>query len=150
MAEDAKDLPCCVLRRTDSSHVGALVASQSSLDSYSGCSNEIQNLMSIVSYLKDNSPATIGSTSYDFSDYVIDDSIRTFGDGSLATKLSSAKFFFMVDMEGTLTGWDTTSQAIMRDYVSNGGVLVMTGTSGHADATFLNDAFSTTHSGTSS
>ena len=124
--------------------------SQSSLQSSSGCSNEIQNLMSIVSYLAATGTVTIGSTSYDFSDFVVDDGIQTFGDASLATKLSNAAFFFMVDMEGTLTGWDTTSQPILRDYVSNGGVLVMTGTNGNVDAHFLNAAFSTTHSGTSS
>ena len=47
----------------------------------------------------------------------------------------------MVDMEGSLMGWDAASQGVLQAYVTNGGVLVMTGTSGGKDATFLNDAF---------
>eukprot|EP00964_Phaeocystis_antarctica_P156566 scaffold126292_cov63-Phaeocystis_antarctica.AAC.1 len=123
------------------------VYAQSSLDGATGCDNEIQNLMSIVSHVatadsgKGAGTYTIGTTDYDFSAFVVDDSIRAFNQSDLETKLATASFFFMVDMEGSLIGWDATSQGIVKAYVENGGVLFMTGTYGSKDADFLNAAF---------
>ena len=103
--------------------------------------------MSIVSHVatadsgKGAGTYTIGTTDYDVSAFVVDDSIRAFNQGDLETKLATASFFFMVDMEGSLIGWDATSQGIVKAYVENGGVLFMTGTAGGKDADFLNDAF---------
>jgi len=67
--------------------------------------------------------------------------VTTFGDTNLASKLASMKFFLMVDIEGTLAGWDATSQGILKSFVQNGGTMVMTGTYGTNDDNFLNDAF---------
>ena len=64
----------------------------------------------------------------DFSNFQTDTSIASFGDPDLALKLDSLTFFFMVDMEqgvSSLDGWDLTSQTILRDYVFNGGNIVM-------------------------
>ena len=120
-----------------------VLPSQTTLDGASGCGNEIQNLMSIVAYSATNNGGTqtIGGTDYDFSDFVVDDSIRAFDQDDLDARLAAASFLFMVDMEGALIGWDATSQGKMKDFIQGGGVLVMTGTAGGKDADFLNDIF---------
>ena len=104
-------------------------------------------MMSIVSHMatadsgKGAGTHTIGSTDYDFSAFVVDDSIRAFNQGDLETKLAASSFFVMVEIEGSLIGWDATSQGIVKAYVENGGVLLMAGTPGGRDADFLNAAF---------
>ena len=105
------------------------------------CNDEGANLQSIVQYLIDNSPVSIGGTSYDYSGFSVDASITSFGQSDLASKLAASSFFFMTDMEGSVTGLDSTSRGILEDFVDDGGVMLMTGTSGAADATFLNDVF---------
>jgi hypothetical protein len=107
---------------------------QPNLNGHSGsCGTESDNLVSIVK----NFIVTDGA----FASFAIDESIKSFADSSLASKLASMRFFFMVDIEGTLSGWDKTSQGILKAFVQNGGTLVMTGTYGTKDINFLNDAF---------
>ena len=97
------------------------------------CHAESYNLVSIVkNFIKSD-----GS----FSSFTVDESIIDFGDPDLASKLASMRFFFMVDIEGTLSGWNSVSQGIMKEFVENGGTLVMTGTYGNKDTDFLNAAF---------
>ena len=97
------------------------------------CHAETYNLVSIVkNFIK---------TDGGFSSFTIDESITDFNDPALVSKLASMRFFFMVDMEGTLSGWNSVSQGIMREFVQNGGTLVMTGTYGNKDTDFLNAAF---------
>jgi len=97
------------------------------------CHAESYNLVSIVkNFIK---------TDGGFSTFGVDESITSFGDSALASKLASMGFFFMVDIEGSLSGWDSRSQGIMKEFVQKGGTLVMTGTYGNRDTDFLNAAF---------
>ena len=92
--------------------------------------------MSIVEFLI--------KTDDEFATFTTSRSVSSFGDASLADKLAAMTFFFMVDIESStskLNGWDATSQAILKDFVSNGGTLLMTGTGGSNDVNFLNEAF---------
>jgi len=97
------------------------------------CGTESDNILSIVK----NFIQMDGS----FSSFTVDESIASFSDPLLSSKLASMRFFFMVDMEGSLYGWDATSQGIMKAFVQNGGTLVMTGTYGSNDVNFLNAIF---------
>ena len=97
------------------------------------CDDESQNLVSIVRNFIANDVA--------FENFDVDQSIASFADPAFASKLAALSFFFMVDMEQSPTGWDATSQTIMRDWVSAGNTLLMTGTGGTSDVNFLNDAF---------
>jgi len=78
-------------------------------------------------------------------DYRLDTSIKSFADTSLRAKLDASGFFFMTDMErGSPT--DTAflpvaAQTTIRDWVSAGGVIMMTATGGSADTVFLNTIF---------
>ena len=81
------------------------------------CYYEFNNLYSIVLHFI--------KTDAQFSAFQTDISIESFGDPDLAAKLDALTFFFMTDMEVALVGWNTTSQSILRDYVSNGGNFVM-------------------------
>jgi len=105
------------------------------------CSDESQNLESIVMYSAENSPININGVEKDFSGFTVDNDLATFADPELASKLAASSFFFMVDMEGTPAGFDARSQAIIKDYVAGGGVMLMTGTAGTKDADFLNSVF---------
>ena len=96
------------------------------------CGTETDNLISIVkSFIQ-----TDGS----FASFTIDESITSLSDPLLASKLAAMRFFFMVDMEAGVT-MDATSNGIMKTFVENGGTLVMTGTYGTNDVTFLNGIF---------
>ena len=97
------------------------------------CQDESQNLVSIVRNLI--------ATDLAFQNFDLDQSIASFADPAFASKLAALSFFFMVDMELDPTGWDTTSQAILANWVSAGNTLLMTGTSGSSDEAFLNAAF---------
>lgn len=107
----------------------------------SGCGNEPENLISLLLWRKEN------DASYASTDVKGD--ITTMADPDLATKLAAADFFFMPDMENAVAGWDATSQGIINTYITNGGVMLMTGTGGSADADFLNAAFGWDTSSTS-
>jgi len=119
--------------KRDKTKVGVYMQPNLSGASGGGCGTESENLVSIVK----NFIQTDGA----FSSFVVDESVTTFGDTNLASKLASMKFFLMVDIEGTLAGWDATSQGILKSFVQNGGTMVMTGTYGTNDVNFLNDAF---------
>jgi len=81
-------------------------------------------------------------TDDEFANFTTSQSVSSFGDASLADKLAAMTLFLMVEIEsGTLDGWNATSQAILKDFVSNGGTLLMTGSSRGTDVNFLNDAF---------
>ena len=97
------------------------------------CDDESQNLVSIVRNLI--------ATDLAFQNFDVDESIASFADSALASKLAALSFFFMVDMELSPTGWDATSQTILANWVSAGNTLLMTGTYGTSDVNFLNDAF---------
>ena len=46
----------------------------------------------------------------------------------------------MPDIENSPSGWNAASQTIVKNYVSNGGILVKTG-AGTDDIQFVNDIF---------
>jgi hypothetical protein len=92
-------------------------------------------------YSIENSPININGVEKDFSGFTVDNDLASFADPELASKLAASNFFFMVDMEGTPAGFDARSQAIIKDYVAGGGVMLMTGTAGTKDADFLNSVF---------
>jgi len=119
--------------------VSMLVYNQPGLNGEPGtCESESANLLSICQHAIENSPMTIGSATFDYSGYSLDD-LTGFNDPELTSKLDAATFFFMTDMEGSLSGWDTTSQAVVRDFIAGGGIMLMTGTSGSRDSTFINE-----------
>lgn len=99
-----------------------------SVGSYA-CDVENSNLLSIVDNL---------------SGYTVDASITSFG-GDFATQLDNSRFFFMTDMERedpSLTAfYPTAARTKLASWVSNGGVLVMTGTANDRDNVFLNLTF---------
>ena len=97
------------------------------------CHTESFNLVSIMkNFIKSDG---------DFSSFSVDQSITTFNDEALESKLAAMSFFLMVDIERKLYGWNERSQNIIKNYVQNGGTLVMTGTYGNKDTSFLNAAF---------
>eukprot|EP00984_Skeletonema_dohrnii_P022249 scaffold11370_cov197-Skeletonema_dohrnii-CCMP3373.AAC.1 len=109
------------------------------------CFHETYNLLSIVEFLI--------KTDDEFATFTTSQSVSSFGDTSLETKLAAMNIFIMVDIEGfgtgtsagtnKLSGWNPTSQAILKDFVSTGGTLLMTGTpyGSGGDVIFLNEAF---------
>ena len=97
------------------------------------CDDESQNLVSIVRNFIANDKA--------FQNFDVDESIASFADPAFASKLAALSFFFMVDMERSPTGYDAAAQTIMRNWVSAGNTLLMTGTAGTRDVEFLNDTF---------
>ena len=98
-----------------------------------GCSVENDNLIKII----DAIPG-----------YAVDGSIVDFIDGAgqptVASQLAASRFFFMTDME-TVSVNDSflpeTAKAAFRSWTNSGGVMVMTGTSGANDTTFLNTIY---------
>lgn len=98
----------------------------------SGCSGENDNLIGIIGALPD---------------YTVDGSITSFSDSSLlATQLDACTFFFMTDMESqnpsNTSFFPVASRDVFKNWVNNGGVIVMTGTYGAYDTDFLNLIFS--------
>merc|ERR1711904_623972 len=81
----------------------------------------------------------------DGGSYILDTSITNFTDSDLSTKLEKLGFFFMTDMElqdpKDETFFPTSAHTILKDYVSDGGVIMMTGTHGDDDTDFLNLIF---------
>lgn len=77
--------------------------------------------------------------------YEVDGTIDDFADPNLASQLSASEFFFMTDMENqnptSTSFFPTTARSVLRDWVNAGGVMVMTGTYGDSDTTFLNLIF---------
>ncbi|WP_189318501.1 MBG domain-containing protein [Flavobacterium sp. LM5] len=98
----------------------------------SSCDNENANLIGIISAIPT---------------YIVDASIKSFSDPvTLATQLSASEFFFMTDMEtqspSSTTFLPLASRDVIKNWVNNGGVMVMTGTFGSHDTNFLNLIFS--------
>jgi hypothetical protein len=98
-----------------------------------GCAVENDNLIKII----DAVPGyNVDGTIVDFVDQV--------GQTTLASQLAASRFFFMTDME-TVTVNDSflpdTAKAAFRNWTNSGGVMVMTGTSGTNDTTFLNNIY---------
>ncbi|WP_343805532.1 DUF4347 domain-containing protein, partial [Marinobacterium maritimum] len=114
-------------------------------DSSPGTSNENANLASIVQWVINEG-----------GEYTLDTSIQNFTDADFADKLNASGFFFMTDMESG-NPLDTSflpesSKSDIRDWVNAGGVIMMTGTSGANDTSFLNTIFNwdlTTEGGSS-
>ncbi|QKJ21501.1 DUF4347 domain-containing protein [Poseidonibacter lekithochrous] len=103
-------------------------------DSNPGSGTENANLASIV---QDNINKG--------GNYTLDTSIQNFTDSDLASKLDNSGFFFMTDMEGgnplDQSFLPDASKTIIKDWVSDGGVIMMTGTYGSNDTNFLNTIF---------
>ena len=102
------------------------------LNGNGGCRDENENLIEIIDAL---------------SEYSVDGSITSFSNPStLATQLDASTFFFMTDMESKnpsdLSFFPVASRTVIRDWVSNGGIMVMTGTFRSNDTDFLNLIFS--------
>ena len=114
-------------------------------DTSPGSNNENANLASIVQNIINNG-----------GDYTLDTSITDFAADNFSDQLYSSGFFFMTDMESQ-SPTDTaffpeSAQATLRSWVNDGGVMMMTGTSGSSDTNFLNLIFNwdlTTQSGSS-
>lgn len=97
--------------------------------------DENANLLSIIQNEIDNGV-----------DYAIDDTIVNFTDTSnLSARLAAASFFFMTDMESEnpsdASFLPNGAKDILRDFVNDGGTMVMTATSGSYDVDFLNEIF---------
>ncbi|WP_143961269.1 MBG domain-containing protein [Litoribacter populi] len=95
------------------------------------CGHENYNLISIIDLLPE---------------YEVDASIVSFADQSLLSdQLEASTFFFMTDMEtkgpNDLSFLPVASREVFRNWVNNGGVMVMTGTAGANDTDFLNLIF---------
>jgi len=77
--------------------------------------------------------------------YTINDEITSFALSDLADRFASASFFFMTDMESQNPTSDSFLPAsacgIISDWVSAGGVILMTGTYGGHDTNFMNKIF---------
>ncbi|MEJ2883491.1 MBG domain-containing protein [Pedobacter sp. GR22-6] len=96
-----------------------------------GCGTENANLEGIIAALPQ---------------YTVDVSIKSFSDAALLkTQLEASEFFFMTDMESqdpaNVSFFPVASQTVFKNWVSGGGVMVMTGTSGAKDVNFLNMIF---------
>ena len=110
------------------------VFNQSGLNG-SGCAGENENLIGIINAI---------------DGYAVDGTITDFIDGAgqptLATQLASSTFFFMTDMENQNPSLEsffpTSAKTAIKDWTFNGGVMVMTGTHGSYDTTFLNSIYS--------
>lgn len=109
------------------------VYNQSGLNG-SGCSGENDNLIAIIDAI---------------SGYDVDGSIVDFVDGvgqtTLAAQLSASRFFFMTDMENADPNSSSflpdSAKTAFRNWTNAGGVMVMTGTHGVKDVTFLNNIY---------
>ena len=103
-------------------------------DSSPGSDNENANLASIVQKVIN-----------DGGKYTLDTSITSFAADNFATQLNSSGFFFMTDMENKSPTdpafFPESAKTILRDWVSAGGVMMMTGTDGSNDTQFLNSIF---------
>ncbi|PSJ36443.1 hypothetical protein C7I36_16750, partial [Zobellella taiwanensis] len=114
-------------------------------DANPGSGNENANLASIIQWVINQG-----------GDYTLDTSIQNFTDADFADKLNASGFFFMTDMEsgnpGSQDFLPDSAQTTLRNWVNDGGVIMMTGTGGPKDTTFLNNIFGwdlTTQSGSS-
>lgn len=95
------------------------------------CSDEVDNLEEIISRVPG---------------YAVDRTITTLADQPGSTflqKLNASRFFFVPDMESAFnvssaTDFPATAVTAFQTWLSNGGVIVMTGTSGTKDVDFLN------------
>ena len=112
-------------------------------DSNPGSSNENANLASIIQSVINDGGA-----------YTLDTSIQNFTDDDFEDKLNESGFFFMTDMESQNPNSDSflpdSAQSIIESWVNDGGVIMMTGTAGSYDTSFLNNIFDwdlTTQSG---
>jgi hypothetical protein len=81
------------------------------------------------------------------SGYSVDASITSFSNATtLRSQLDASRFFFMTDMENqsptNSTFLPNASKVEIKDWVNDGGVMVMTGTFGANDVDFLNTIFS--------
>jgi len=99
------------------------------------CNNENTNLLSIIDVLDGYS---VDGSILDFESS--EDPTQDFG-----TLLDASRFFVMTDMEDASpsdpTFFPETAQTKLESWVDEGGVLVMTGTSGEDDVDFLNLVF---------
>ena len=98
------------------------------LNGSSGCDGENANLIGIISAIPT---------------YTVDNSITSFSNATtLATQLDASEFFFMTDMEtqnpSNTTFLPLASRDVIKNWVNDGGVMVMTGTFGTFDTDFLN------------
>jgi outer membrane protein OmpA-like peptidoglycan-associated protein len=95
------------------------------------CADEVDNLEEIISRVPG---------------YSVDRTITTLADqpgSTLLQKLNASRFFFVPDMErsfvvGSSTDFPSTAVTAFQTWLSNGGVIVMTGTYGTKDVDFLN------------
>jgi hypothetical protein len=97
-----------------------------------GCSTENDNLIGIIGAIPG---------------YTVDGSINSFSNSAtLETQLNASTFFFMTDMEtqdpANLGFLPVASRDVIKTWVNSGGVIVMTGTAGSRDTSFLNLIFS--------
>jgi hypothetical protein len=110
------------------------VFNQPGLNGGPGCDGENDNLIAIVNNV---------------SGYAVDGSITDFvdraGEPTLASQLASSEFFFMTDMENAdpanASFLPDSAKTAINSWTSNGGVMVMTGTSGAKDVLFLNSIY---------
>lgn len=101
------------------------------LNGAGGCDDENANLISIIGALPE---------------YSVNGAIVNFTDSAtLANQLDTSVFFFMTDMESgdpnSESFFPTASRTVFRNWVNDGGVMVMTGTYGTNDNDFLNNIF---------
>lgn len=95
------------------------------------CADEVDNLEEIISRVPG---------------YSVDRTITTLADQPGSTflqKLNASRFFFVPDMErsfnvSSTTDFPSTAVTAFQTWLSNGGVIVMTGTYGSKDVDFLN------------
>ena len=95
------------------------------------CADEVDNLEEIISRVPG---------------YSVDRTITTLADqpgSTLLQKLNASRFFFVPDMERSFTvssntDFPATAVTAFQTWLSNGGVIVMTGTYGSKDVDFLN------------
>ena len=96
-----------------------------------GCAVENDNLIKIIDAV---SGYSVDGSIVDFVDQV--------GQPTLASQLAASRFFFMTDMESqnpALSGFlPDSALTAFRNWTDAGGVMVMTGTHGVNDITFLN------------
>lgn len=95
------------------------------------CADEVDNLEEIITRIPG---------------YTVDRTITSLADGggtTLLDRLNASRFFFVPDMEGSFTpsnstNFPSTAVTAFQTWLSNGGVIVMTGTYGSKDVDFLN------------
>ena len=103
-------------------------------DSNPGSGNENANLASIIQSVINDGGA-----------YTLDTSIQNFTDDDFEDKLNESGFFFMTDMESGNPNSEfflpESAQSTIESWVSDGGVIMMTGTYSSNDTDFLNNIF---------